>query len=81
MFINDLILNAVLENIKTDMQEIGKWSLLGHSKADPIRDKHIIDKIKKIDNAIEKLLILGINQDVIEKRFSKILEPLKSIRQ
>jgi hypothetical protein len=73
-FIQKNILDAVLENVKDDMQLIGEWSLNAYSDIDQERDSIVISAIKRVDNAIEKLLLLGIDNEIIEKHFMKVLK-------
>ena len=72
-FVQKMILEAVLENVKDDMQIIGIWSLNLYSDINTERDSSVIQAIKRVDNAIEKLILLEIDEKIIENSFKKIL--------
>lgn len=73
-FVQKMILDAAIENIKDDMELIGEWCLKHYSDVNNERDYLVISAIKRIDNAIEKLLLLEIDSTIIEKHFVKFLQ-------
>ena len=76
-FMHELIVEALMTNVKKDLELIGKWAEINIDKKhkDIERDKDIIEAIKRVDSAAEIVLKLGISHEDISKLFK--LKPKK----
>jgi hypothetical protein len=72
LFMQKLIVEAAIINVKKDLETIGKWAEINIDKKhkDIDRDKHVIEAIKKVEKAADSLLIIGVSPENINKFFN-----------